>query len=88
MKGGILLYIFISGVIWAGWSLTGSDHCEIANRFAAPVRGLAWVIRKVANNWVSDDTKVSMLVYSNSADKTAREVIARTFYGSDTVCGG
>lgn len=87
LKSSIWLYLIISGVIWALWSLSGASHCEVVYRFAAPVRGAAWVTRSIAGNWVTDETKDQLLVYSAEADKITQSLIERTFYGSQDTCG-
>lgn len=72
---------------WIIYSMAGATECEKMYRGASPVRMGFDIVRWGTQNWLSQDSRISLLLTSVNADYATRRFLTQQFYGSSVSCG-
>lgn len=75
-----LAFVWVTGMIFAG------DKCTRVYRSAWPVTYTMSAAQSLAKNWVSEETKLDMLLWKAKAAVKTQRLFETTVYGVESKC--
>jgi hypothetical protein len=80
--GDFFSWLFISlFLLWVGAMVFSSDKCTRVHRAAWPVTYSVGAVEIVSQNWTSNESKLSLLLFKAKSAVWAQETFEKTVYG-------
>lgn len=67
--------------VWLGWVLLATQPCDRVNRAIMPVGLLFDAVTVASENWITNDSKGSLIISKYQAIAYAQKGVQRTLYG-------
>lgn len=75
-----LVLVWISGMVFAG------NPCTRVNRSAWPVTYTMTAVEALTENWTTDSTKLSLLLWKANGSVAVQSFFEKTVYGKESKC--
>ena len=86
MKQQLVGAACVTVIAWALYVVATPNPCERVARGAAPARVTFDALRWAGQNWLSMDSRLTLLRWSIGADEATQSFLARQFYGPQHSC--